>query len=105
MLGVGGEACGLCGSDRAELAGGHLAAAVAGLGEAEAAALAEAAAMAAAGGNPMAPPQTGADIMDINAEKSMELRKTVRQFVNNNPEIAAQMLKTWLRAGKEEGNA
>ena len=43
--------------------------------------------------------------MDINAEKSMELRKTVRQFVNNNPEIAAQMLKTWLRAGKEEGNA
>ncbi len=78
---------------------------LAALGEAEAAALAEAAAMAAAGGNPMAPPQTGADIMDINAEKSMELRKTVRQFVNNNPEIAAQMLKTWLRAGKEEGNA
>ena len=78
---------------------------LAALGEAEAAALAGAAAMAAAGGNPMAPPQTGADIMDINAEKSMELRKTVRQFVNNNPEIAAQMLKTWLRAGKEEGNA
>lgn len=73
---------------------------LAALGEAEAAALAEAAAAAGAG-NPMAPPQTGADIMDINAEKSMELRKTVRQFVNNNPEIAAQMLKTWLRGGEE----
>lgn len=73
---------------------------LAALGEAEAAALAEAAAAGGAG-NPMAPPQTGADIMDINAEKSMELRKTVRQFVNNNPEIAAQMLKTWLRGGEE----
>jgi len=76
---------------------------LAALSETEAAALAQAA--LAAAGNPLEPPQTGADIMDINAEKSMELRKTVRQFVNNNPEIAAQMLKTWLRGGKEEGNA
>ena len=41
--------------------------------------------------------------MDINTEKSMELRKTLRQFVQTNPEVAAQMLKTWLR-GEEESN-
>ena len=49
-----------------------------------------------------APPEGGADIMEINTEKSMELRRSVRQFVQNNPEVAAQMLKTWLR-GEEEG--
>jgi len=50
-------------------------------------------------GMPIAPPppESGADIMDINTEKSMELRKTVRQFVQNNPEVAAQMIKVWLR--------
>ena len=48
-------------------------------------------------------PTGGADIMDINTEKSMELRKTLRQFVQTNPEVAAQMLKTWLR-GEEESN-
>lgn len=32
------------------------------------------------------PPTSGADIMDINTEKSMELRKSVRQFAQNNPE-------------------
>ena len=55
-------------------------------------------------GNPIAPPppEGGADIMEINTEKSMELRKSVRQFVQNNPEVAAQMLKTWLR-GEEDG--
>ena len=55
-------------------------------------------------GNPVAspPPEGGADIMDINTEKSMELRKTVRQFVQNNPEVAAQIIKVWLR-GEEDG--
>lgn len=47
------------------------------------------------------PPEEGADIMDINTEKSMELRKAVRQFVQNNPEVAAQMLKTWLRGDED----
>lgn len=48
------------------------------------------------------PPTTGADIMDINTEKSMELRKAVRQFVQNNPEVAALMLKTWLKGGEDD---
>lgn len=60
-------------------------------------AAAEAAAVIAA-----APPTGGADIMEVNTEKSMELRKAVRQFAQNNPEIAAQMVKAWLK-GEESG--
>ena len=41
----------------------------------------------------------GADIMDMDTEKSMELRKDVRKFAEENPEIAAQMVKAWLREG------
>lgn len=63
---------------------------------AEAAAIAAAAAAAPA-------PTGGADIMEVNTEKSMELRKTVRQFAQNNPEIAAQMVKAWLKG--EENSA
>ena len=48
------------------------------------------------------PPMTGANINDVDIEKSLELRKTVRQFAQNNPEIAAQLLKNWLRG--EDGN-
>lgn len=50
----------------------------------------------------MPPPTSGADIMDINTEKSMELRKALRQFVQNNPEVAAYMLKNWLKGGDDE---
>ena len=42
---------------------------------------------------------TGADIMEMQTEKSMELRKEVRKFAEENPEIAAQMVKNWLREG------
>ncbi len=48
-------------------------------------------------------PDGGADIMEINTEKSMELRKVVRQFAQNNPEIAAQMVKSWLKGDEENG--
>ena len=47
--------------------------------------------------------QTGADIMSLKSEKSMELRQDIRQFANDNPEIAAQQLKSWLRGGEEDG--
>ena len=58
----------------------------------------EAAAMAA-----MQPqlPDVNADIMDIHTERSMELRKDVRRFAENNPEIAALMVKNWLK--EEDG--
>ena len=59
---------------------------------------------AAAGpdGQPV-PADAKADIAEVNTERSMELRKMVRQFVQSNPEIAAQVIKTWLKGG-EEGN-
>ncbi len=47
---------------------------------------------------------SGVDIMTIKSERSMELRKTIRQFAEENPEIAAYMLKTWLR-GEDEQHA
>lgn len=48
-------------------------------------------------------PGSGADVMDLEMERSMELRKDIRQFVSDNPEIAAQMIKVWLKGG--DGNA
>lgn len=45
--------------------------------------------------------QKGADIMNIRTEKSMELRKDIREFAETSPEIAAQMLKGWLKGGEE----
>ena len=55
------------------------------------------AAAAAAAAVIEAAPTGGADIMEVNTEKSMELRKMVRQFAQNNPEIAAQMVRAWLK--------
>lgn len=54
----------------------------------------------------MGMPQTelvGADVMSLQTEKSMELRQDIRQFVEENPEVAAQLLKSWLRGGEEHG--
>lgn len=47
-----------------------------------------------------APVPEGADIMEMQTEKSMELRKDVRKFAEENPEIAAQMVKNWLKEGE-----
>lgn len=56
--------------------------------------------LAAAGlGEPDA--QTGADVMTLQTEKSMELRKEIRQFASDNPEVAAQIIKTWLKGGDD----
>ena len=43
--------------------------------------------------------KTGADVADPALVKSMNLRKDVRKFAEDNPEIAAQMLRNWLREG------
>ena len=52
---------------------------------------------AAVAAEPEVPEQP--DILEMQTEKSMELRKDVRQFAQDNPEIAAQMVKNWLREG------
>lgn len=60
--------------------------------------------------SPVPPPQIvyqpepavrGANIMDLHTERSMELRKDVRDFAEENPEIAAQMVRSWLKGGEE----
>lgn len=43
----------------------------------------------------------GADVMTMRTERSMELRKGIRKFADENPEIAAQMVKAWLRGGED----
>ena len=57
--------------------------------------------LAAAGLGGQEEVQTGADVMSIEMERSMELRKEIRQFATDNPEIAAQMIKTWLKGGDD----
>lgn len=57
----------------------------------------------AAAGLAEAPATTGADVMSLQTEKSMELRKSIRSFANDNPEIAAQMVRNWLRGGEADG--
>lgn len=49
------------------------------------------------------PQPAGADIMDVHTERSMELRKSVRELAESSPEIAAQAIKALLR-GDEEDN-
>ena len=48
-----------------------------------------------------APPTEGADVMEMETEKSMELRKEVRKFAEMSPEIAAQVIRNWLREGED----
>lgn len=50
----------------------------------------------------VAPPSAApkqADIMEMQTERSMELRQDIRKFTEENPEIAAQMVRNWLREG------
>ena len=42
-----------------------------------------------------------ADVMNLRMEKSIELRQDLRKFAEENPEIAAQMIKNWLK-GEDE---
>lgn len=45
----------------------------------------------------------GADVMELQTERSMELRHDIRQFVDENPEIAAQLVKSWLKGEDDNG--
>lgn len=44
------------------------------------------------------------ELLNIQNERSQELREKVRAFADENPELSAQMLKNWLRGGDEDGN-
>lgn len=45
----------------------------------------------------------GADVMNLKNEKSMELRKDIRKFADESPEIAAQIVRNLLRGGDNDG--
>ena len=50
-----------------------------------------------------AEPDENLDILNLQGEKSRELREMVRAFASENPELSAQMLKTWLNGGESDG--
>lgn len=43
------------------------------------------------------------NLLDIQNEKSMELKQDIRKFTEENPEIAAQMIRVWLKGGGGNG--
>ena len=49
------------------------------------------------------PETAGLDVMSLNTEKSMELRKDIRKFADENPEIAAQIIRSMLRGAEGNG--
>lgn len=59
--------------------------------------------LAAAAANSNNPQEIGADVMSMQSERSVELRKDIRKFAEDNPEIAAQMLRGWLRGDDDNG--
>ena len=43
------------------------------------------------------------NVLEIKNEKSMELKQEIRKFTEENPEIAAQMIRTWLKGEGANG--
>lgn len=43
------------------------------------------------------------ELFNYQSAKSQELRDNVREFAETNPEISAQMIKSWLNGGEENG--
>ena len=48
-------------------------------------------------------PVRGADVMDLHTERSMELRQSIRDFVDENMEVAALLIKSWLKEDGDNG--
>ncbi len=47
--------------------------------------------------------EENAQVLDAETEKGMELRQQIREFAEQSPEIAAQMLRNWLSGGEQDG--
>ncbi len=63
-------------------------------------------------GNPVEPPMeldadgnpvSGADVMDLHTERSMELRQNIRDYVDENMEVAALLIKSWMKEDGDNG--
>ena len=50
------------------------------------------------------PKQNDIDILNIQNDRSRELRENIREFTDTNPEISAQMLRIWLNGGNDNDN-
>lgn len=48
-------------------------------------------------------PVSGANVMDLHTERSMELRQSIREFVDENMEVAALLIKSWLKEDGDNG--
>ena len=48
-------------------------------------------------------PVSGADVMDLHTERSMELRQNIRDYVDENMEVAALLIKSWLKEDGDNG--
>lgn len=43
------------------------------------------------------------ELLNIQNEKGLELKENIRQFAEDNPEISAQLIKSWLKGGEANG--
>lgn len=48
-------------------------------------------------------PEENPELLNLKSEKTRELRESVRDFANENPELSAQMIKNWLNGGDSDG--
>lgn len=81
-------------------------AAAAAAAEAAAAAAMEEYSQAALGAVPVADTDASGmtdDLLNLQNERSLELKNKIREFSEENPEIAAQLLKRWLKGGESDG--
>ena len=47
--------------------------------------------------------ESAKELLRIQNEKSMQLKENIRKFAGDNPEISAQLIKSWLRGGEDNG--
>ncbi len=58
-------------------------------------------------GKPTAPqpkPDLGVAKLEVSETKEMALKREIQTFSNENPDIAAQLLRTWLKGEEEDGH-
>lgn len=46
-------------------------------------------------------PDLNEEMLSMQNDRGMELKKNIREFADKNPEISAQLLKNWLNGGKD----
>lgn len=47
--------------------------------------------------------QKNREILEMQNDRGLELKRNIRDFAEKNPEISAQLLKSWLNGGEQDG--